>query len=239
MAKNKKDDKKKLEILYEDNHIIAVNKRCREIVQGDKSGDEPLSDKVKQYIKEKYNKEGDVYLGLPHRIDRPVSGVVIFARTSKALVRLNEMFQKREEEISKIYWAIVTKCPPLEEDTLTHYLVKNNEKNRTNAHIKQRTGTKKAVLDYKLMTRSQKYFMLEVKLHTGRHHQIRAQLAKIDCPIKGDLKYGSAHPNKNKGINLHARKLEFIHPVKKEKITIIAPVPLDDNLWREFQMILK
>jgi len=237
MAKHK--DKSKLDVLYEDNHIIAVNKKCKEIVQGDKSGDEPLSEKVKQYIKEKYNKEGDVYLGLPHRIDRPVSGVVIFARTSKALTRLNEMFQKKEKEMKKTYWAVVTKCPPLEEETLTHYLVKNTEKNRSNAHIKEKKGTKKAVLEYKLVTRSQKYFMLEVLLHTGRHHQIRAQLAKIGCPIKGDLKYGSAHPNKNKGISLHARKLEFIHPVKKVLISITAPVPKDDNLWREFQSLLK
>jgi 23S rRNA pseudouridine1911/1915/1917 synthase len=170
---------KNLDILFEDNHIIAVNKRRGDIVQGDKTGDESLIDVVKAYIKEKYNKPGDVYLGLPHRLDRPVSGVVLFAKTSKALTRLNLMFQQKDEQISKIYWAIVSKCPRLEEEVLTHYLLKNEERNKSNVFDRKKNNAKEAVLEYKLITRTQNYFLLEVKLHTGRHHQIRAQLARI------------------------------------------------------------
>ncbi|MBN2595876.1 RNA pseudouridine synthase [Labilibaculum sp.] len=225
--------KEQLDILFEDNHIIAVNKKCGDIVQGDKSGDEPLSEKVKAYIKEKYNKPGDVFLGVPHRIDRPVSGVIVFAKTSKALTRLSMMFQQKDKEISKIYWAIVQNCPRLEEETLTHYLLKNEEKNKTNVFDKLKHGAKEATLEYKLMTRSQKYFMLEVKLHTGRHHQIRAQLAKIGVPIRGDLKYGAPRSKTGGGIGLHAREISFIHPVKQEPIRIVAPVPKNDNLWKE------
>nr|WP_320118488.1 RNA pseudouridine synthase [uncultured Marinifilum sp.] len=230
--------RERLEILFEDNHLIAINKRCGDIVQGDKSGDEPLSEKVKAYIKKKYNKPGDVYLGVPHRIDRPVSGVVLFAKTSKALVRLNKMFQEKGEEISKIYWAIVQTCPRLEEERLTHYVLKNQEKNRTNVFDKQKKGAKEAVLDYKLITRSQKYFLLEVKLHTGRHHQIRAQLSKIGVPIRGDLKYGAQRSKSGGGIGLHAREISFIHPVKQEPIKITAPVPQKDNLWRELDALV-
>ncbi|WP_180327392.1 RluA family pseudouridine synthase [Labilibaculum manganireducens] len=225
--------KEQLDILFEDNHIIAVNKKCGDIVQGDKSGDEPLSEKVKAYIKEKYNKPGDVFLGVPHRIDRPVSGVIVFAKTSKALTRLSMMFQQKDKEISKIYWAIVQNCPRLEEETLTHYLLKNEEKNKTNVFDKLKHGAKEATLEYKLLTRSQKYFMLEVKLHTGRHHQIRAQLAKIGIPIRGDLKYGAPRSKTGGGIGLHAREISFIHPVKQEPVRIVAPVPKNDNLWKE------
>lgn len=223
-----------LEILYEDNHIIAINKRTSEIVQADKSGDVPLSEEVKSYIKEKYNKPGEVYLGVPHRIDRPVSGVVLFARTSKALTRLNKMFQEHDEEIIKTYWAIVGNLPPEDSGILSHYLVRDSEKNKSYAYDKEKKGSKKAVLEYKLIGRSQKYYLLEIKLLTGRHHQIRCQLAKIGCPIKGDLKYGFPRSNENGGISLHARQISFIHPVSLERITITATPPLKDNLWKEF-----
>lgn len=230
--------KEKLDILFEDNHIIAINKRCGDIVQGDKTGDEPLSEKVKAYIKEKYNKPGDVFLGVPHRIDRPVSGVIVFAKTSKALTRLSMMFQQKDKEINKLYWAIVQKCPRLEEETLTHYLLKNEEKNRTNVYDRLRHGAKEATLEYKLLTRSQNYFLLEVKLHTGRHHQIRAQLAKIGVPIRGDLKYGAPRSKSGGGIGLHAREISFIHPVKQEPVRIVAPVPQVDNLWKELDKLV-
>lgn len=229
--------RERLEILYEDNHIIAINKRCGEIVQGDKTGDEPLSEKVKTYIKRKYNKPGDVYLGVPHRIDRPVSGVVIFAKTSKALTRLNKMFQQKADQIDKIYWAVVQNCPRVEEERLRHFLLRNQEKNRTNVFDKEKKGAKEAILEYKLLTRSQKYFLLEVKLHTGRHHQIRAQLSKVGMPIRGDLKYGAPRSKNGGGIGLHAREIGFIHPVKQEPIRIKAPVPNDDNLWRELEKL--
>ncbi|MBL4560854.1 MAG: RNA pseudouridine synthase [Bacteroidales bacterium] len=230
--------KEQLDILFEDNHIIAVNKKCGDIVQGDKTGDEPLSDKVKAYIKEKYNKPGDVFLGVPHRIDRPVSGVIIFAKTSKALTRLSMMFQQKDKEISKLYWAIVLKCPRLEEETLTHFLLKNEEKNRTNVFDKLKKGAKEATLEYKLITRSQNYFLLEVKLHTGRHHQIRAQLAKIGVPIRGDVKYGAPRAKSGGQIGLHAREISFIHPVKQEPVRIVAPIPQNDNLWRELDKLV-
>jgi 23S rRNA pseudouridine1911/1915/1917 synthase len=221
-----------LNILYEDNHIIAVNKGNHDLVQGDKTGDVSLDKRVKTYIKDKLNKPGDVYLGLPHRLDRPVSGVVIFARTSKALTRLNVMFQ--DGSIKKTYWAIVRKIPPKEEDTVIHYMKKNQEKNRSRCYDTQVKDSKRAELDYKILSRSDNYYLLEVALKTGRHHQIRAQLATIGCPIKGDLKYGASRSNPNGGISLHARKIEFIHPVTKEPILIVASPPKDEILWRNF-----
>lgn len=224
--------KNNLDVLYEDNHIIAVNKRNNDIVQGDKTGDESLIDKVKAYIKVKYNKPGDVYLGLPHRLDRPVSGVVVFARTSKALTRLNKMFQ--DKTVKKTYWAIVEEQPKVLSDTLVHYIKKNQEKNRSHVYSSEKNGAKKASLAYSLINRTKNYFLLEVDLHTGRHHQIRAQLAKIGCCIKGDLKYGAKRSNKEGGISLHARKISFVHPVKGEKIEIKAPVP-KIPLWSEFE----
>ena len=229
----------KLNILYEDNHIIAVNKNVSDIVQGDKTGDEPLSEKVKAYIKNKYNKPGDVFLGIPHRVDRPVSGVVIFARTSKALTRLNKMFQEKEREIKKIYWAIVCTMPKEESATLTHYLVRDQEKNITKAYDKPRGNAKEARLHYKLTGSSDKYFFLEIQLFTGRHHQIRCQLSKIGCPIKGDLKYGAPRSNPDGGISLHARSLSFVHPVSQKEITITAPVPAGEQLWTLFKQTVK
>ena len=221
-------------VVYEDNHIIAINKKTSDIVQADKSGDVPLSEEVKAYIKEKYNKPGEVFLGIPHRIDRPVSGVVLFARTTKALTRLNKMFQEHDEEIKKTYWAIVGNLPSQDSATLIHYMVRDTEKNKSHAYDKEKKGSKKAILEYKLIGRSQRYYLLEIKLLTGRHHQIRCQLAKIGCPIKGDLKYGFPRSNENGGISLHAREISFIHPVSKERITITATPPLKDNLWKEF-----
>lgn len=228
-----------LEVLYEDNHIIAINKKISDIVQPDKTGDESLADEVKAYIKKKYDKPGDVYLGVPHRIDRPVSGVVLFARTSKALTRLNKMFQEHDEEISKTYWAIVGNLPPEDNATLTHYLLRDTEKNKSHAYEKEKKGSKQAILKYKLIGHSQRYYLLEVKLCTGRHHQIRCQLAKIGCPIKGDLKYGFPRSNENGGINLHAQEISFVHPVTKERITITAIPPLNDTLWKTFYDSLK
>ena len=228
-----------LEILYEDNHIIAVNKKNSDIVQADKTGDEPLSEQVKAYIKKKYNKPGDVFLGIPHRVDRPVSGVVLFAKTSKALTRLNKMFQEHDNEITKIYWAIVSELPQEDEARLVHYLVRDTEKNKSSVYTRPRPGAKEAILEYKLINGSQNYFLLEVKLCTGRHHQIRCQLAKIGCPIKGDLKYGSPRSNPGGVISLHARSISFMHPVKQEMITITATPPLEDNLWSFFYNNLK
>lgn len=216
-------------ILYEDNHIIAVNKSTSEIVQGDKTGDEPLSDTIKKYLKEKYNKPGDVFLGVTHRLDRPVSGVVLFAKTGKALTRLNDMF--RNQEVKKTYWAIVKQQPEKPEGRLEHYMVRNEKQNKSMAYEKMVPNAKKAALTYKLIAKSDVYFLLEVHLETGRHHQIRCQLAKMGCPIKGDLKYGFPRSNANGGISLHARNVEFIHPVSKELIQITAPVPEDDKLW--------
>jgi 23S rRNA pseudouridine1911/1915/1917 synthase len=231
-----RDDR--LEVLYEDNHIIAINKRNNELVQGDYTGDQPLSDRVKEYIKDKYNKPGDVYLGLPHRLDRPVSGVILFARTSKALTRLNEMFQNKDE-IEKTYWAIVQKRPELEHDTITGYMLKDTEKNKSHLFQKARNGAKFASLDYTMLSRTQNFYLLQIDLHTGRHHQIRCMLSKMGCPIKGDLKYGFARPNEDKSISLHARKISFIHPVKKEKVIIIAPTPRKNALWNEFKNLTK
>ncbi|MBS2211881.1 RluA family pseudouridine synthase [Carboxylicivirga mesophila] len=225
----------KLDILYEDNHIIAVNKSSSDIVQGDKTGDETLNDKVKAYIKKKYNKPGDVFLGVVHRLDRPVSGVVLFARTSKALSRLNKMFQ--DKQVKKTYWALVAELPEEDSGRLVHYILKNSEKNKSYAFPKPRAGAKEAILNYRLISGLKNYYMLEVDLETGRHHQIRCQLAKIGCPIRGDLKYGFPRSNKDGSISLHARKIEFEHPVKKEPITIIASTPDTENLWKEFRNV--
>ncbi|MDL2247591.1 RluA family pseudouridine synthase [Bacteroides sp. OttesenSCG-928-J23] len=219
-------------ILYEDNHIIIVNKSSSEIVQGDKTGDTPLSETVKEYLKEKYQKPGNVFLGVTHRLDRPVSGIVLFAKTSKALTRLNEMF--RVGEVKKTYWAIVKTTPDPTEGELVHYLVRNEKQNKSYAYPKEVPHSKKAILNYKLISRSDNYCLLEVDLKTGRHHQIRCQLAKMGCPIKGDLKYGFPRSNPDGSICLHARKVEFIHPVTKEVITIEAPVP-DGSLWNAFK----
>ena len=221
-------NKDNLQILHEDNHIIVVNKRVGDIVQGDKTGDKPLSEVVKEYIKEKYNKPGEVFLGVVHRLDRPTTGIVVFARTSKALTRLNELFSNRETQ--KTYWAIVKNKPEKDQDTLVHYLKRNEKNNTSKAHLKEVPESKKASLDYKIIKTLDNYFALEINLHTGRHHQIRAQLQAIGCPIKGDLKYGFDRSNPDGGIHLHARKLSFIHPVSKEVIEIIAPAP-KDAIW--------
>lgn len=221
-----------MDVVYEDNHLIIVNKSSSEIVQGDKTGDKPLSEMVKEYIKQKYHKPGNVFLGVVHRLDRPVSGLVVFARTSKALARLNEMF--RTKEVYKTYWAIVGNCPPTEEGELVHWLVRNEKQNKSYAYDKEKPEAKKAILDYKLIGRSERYFLLEVDLKTGRHHQIRCQLAKMGCPIKGDLKYGSPRSNPDGSICLHARRVRFVHPVSKQEIDVTAPVP-KGNLWHSFQ----
>ncbi|GGW86770.1 RluA family pseudouridine synthase [Salegentibacter mishustinae] len=221
-------DKNNLQVLFEDNHIIVVSKRPGDIVQGDKTGDKPLSEVVKSYLKEKYNKPGNVYLGVVHRLDRPTSGIVLFAKTSKALPRLNKLFQ--EKKAQKTYWAIVKNAPPKKSDTLIHFLKRNPKQNKSYAHIKEVPESKKAILEYRLLKKLDNYFLLEVDLHTGRHHQIRSQLSAIGSPIKGDLKYGFDRSNKDASIHLHARELKFIHPVKKEEIHIIAPPP-DEVLW--------
>ncbi|WP_185965569.1 RluA family pseudouridine synthase [Flavobacterium zepuense] len=221
--------KENLQILYEDNHIVVVNKRVGDIVQGDKTGDKPLSDVVKEYIKDKYNKPGEVFLGVVHRLDRPTTGIVAFARTSKALTRMNELFKNRETQ--KTYWALVKKRPEKDSDTLTHYLKRNEKTNTSKAHIKEVPESKVASLDYKIIKQLDNYTALEIDLHTGRHHQIRAQLSAIGSPIKGDLKYGAERSNPDGGISLHARKLVFTHPVSKVVINITAPVP-DDSVWK-------
>ncbi len=222
---------KNMQVLYEDNHIIAVNKAVGEIMQIDKTGDKPLDVLLKEYVKKKYNKPGEVFMGVVHRIDRPVSGVVLFARTSKALARMNEMFQ--EKTVEKIYWAIVKERPVKLEDTLTHYLVRNTKSNKTITYSKEVPDSKKAILHYKLLASSEMFHLLEIRLETGRHHQIRCQLSSIGCPIRGDLKYGFPRSNKDGGISLHSRKVTFQHPVKDEVITIIAPPP-KDKLWDVF-----
>ena len=218
-----------MNVVYEDNHIIIVNKQSGEIVQGDKTGDTPLSDIVKQYIKEKYNKTGSVFLGVVHRLDRPVSGLVVFAKTSKALSRLNEMF--RTGDVHKTYWAIVKKNDIAPEATLTDWLTRNERQNKSYAHNREVPGAKKAVLSYKVRSMSDNYMLLEVRLMTGRHHQIRCQLAHMGCPIKGDLKYGSPRSNPDGSISLMSRRVEFVHPVSKETIAVEAPVP-NDRLWQ-------
>lgn len=220
-----------MNVLYEDNHIIIVNKRSGEIVQGDKTGDVPLSDIVKTWIKEKYQKPGNVFLGVVHRLDRPVQGIVTFAKTSKALARLNEMF--RTNDVHKTYWAITKNKPRVGEGTLTHWLVRNEKQNKSYAYDKEVPNSKKAILQYKLIGTSDKYNLLEIKLMTGRHHQIRCQLSKIGCPIKGDLKYGSERSNPDGSISLLAKKIQFVHPVSKVNICIEAPTP-DGDIWNCF-----
>ena len=224
------------EILYEDNNIIAVYKRSSDLEQGDKTGDDSIDKEVKKYIAEKYKKPGDVFLGLVHRLDRPVSGIILFARTSKALSRLNEMF--RNKEVKKIYLAIVKERPPEDEATITHFLKKNEEQNKSYVYDTEVKGSKEASLTYRMKGRSERYYLLEVELHTGRHHQIRAQLAKIGCPIKGDLKYGYSRSNEDGSISLFARQVEFVHPVKKEKISITAHFP-EGDIWSHFMDSVK
>lgn len=221
-----------MQVIYEDNHLIAINKEIGQIVQSENSEDKPLEDSVKAYIKAKYNKPGDVFLGVIHRIDQPVSGVVLFARTSKALVRMNEMF--KEKLVKKIYWAIVKNRPENDANTLEHYIRRNQNQNKSYIAKNEKDGAKKATLAYRLFGASRNYFLLEIELHTGRHHQIRAQLAHINCPIRGDLKYGYERSNPDGGINLHARKIAFQHPVTKAPIEIVAPLPRD-SMWLMFE----
>ncbi len=225
-------------ILFEDNHLIALNKMPGEIVQGDKTGDKPMSEVIKDYLKEKLQKPGSAFIGVVHRIDRPVSGIVIFAKTSKALVRMNELF--REKKIKKTYWAVVKNKPPEESGTLIHYLKKDEAKNKSKAYDHEVSGSLRSWLDYKVIGQSDNFYLIEVAPETGRHHQIRVQLAAIGCQIKGDLKYGFPRSNADGSIHLHARKIEFIHPVRKESISLFAPVP-DDVVWKYFEetLILK
>jgi 23S rRNA pseudouridine1911/1915/1917 synthase len=225
-----------VEILYEDNHLIAVYKKSSDLAQGDKTGDVSLDDEVKKYIELKYKKPGAAFLGVVHRLDRPVSGIILFARTSKALARLNEMFKSRQ--IKKIYMAIVKERPPEDEATITHFLKKNEAQNKSYVFDNEVKGSKEGSLTYRLIGRSEKYYLLEIELHSGRHHQIRAQLAKIGCPVKGDLKYGFPRSNEDGGISLFARKLEFIHPVKKEPVTILAHFP-EGDIWSVFMESVK
>ena len=224
-----------MNIIYEDNHLIIVNKRCGELVHHDMSGDLPLEQMVKDYLKNRYNKPGAVFLGVIHRVDRPVSGIVMFARTSKALTRMNQML--REKQIKKTYWAIVKEMPPEEAGALIHYIVRDTKKNRSYALLKERDGSKKAVMRYWHVASSDRYHLLEIDLETGRHHQIRCQLAAIGCPIRGDLKYGYPRSNINGGISLHARKIQFKHPVRDEFIELTASLPDDDKLWSFFAQI--
>ncbi|MDR2123115.1 MAG: RNA pseudouridine synthase [Flavobacteriaceae bacterium] len=221
------------QILFEDNHLLIINKKSGQIVQGDKTGDISLVDEVKSYIKEKYAKPGKVFVGLVHRIDRPTSGIVIFAKTSKALSRLTEMLKKRE--ITKTYWAVVKKTDIPETQRLVHYLKKNEKNNKAIVYKRPTEGAKEAILTYRIIKQSENYLLLEVDLETGRHHQIRAQLSAMGIPVKGDLKYGFERSNLDGSIHLLARKIEFLHPVKKEKIILTAPVPQNDNLWKSFE----
>ena len=219
------------QIVFEDNHLIVINKKSSEIVQGDKTGDMPLSEKVKNFIKQRDNKPGNVFCGVCHRLDRPVSGIVIFAKTSKALSRMNELF--RDKTIQKTYWAVVKNKPPHQTERLTHYLIKNEQTNKSKAYNEERNGTLKAELAYTLIASIANYHLLEINLFTGRHHQIRAQLSAIGCPIKGDLKYGYDRSNPNGSIHLHSYKTEFIHPIKLEKVTIVCKPRTDDVVWKE------
>ncbi|MCB0463262.1 MAG: RNA pseudouridine synthase [Flavobacteriaceae bacterium] len=221
-------DKSNLLVLYEDNHIIIVNKRAGDIVQGDKTGDQPLSEVVKDYIKDKYNKPGNVYLGVTHRLDRPTTGIVVFAKTSKVLPRLNKLFS--DKKVNKTYWAVVKEKPENEKDTLIHWLKKNPKNNKSTAYNHEIKDSKKAILHYEVIQHLNNYVLLEIKLETGRHHQIRCQLASIGSPIKGDLKYGFDRSNKDASIHLHSRKIEFIHPVSKVQIKVVAPTP-KDPIW--------
>lgn len=228
MANKTLSNASNLQILFEDNHIIIVNKRAGDIVQGDKTGDKPLSDVVKEYIKDKYNKPGNVYLGVVHRLDRPTTGIVVFAKTSKALTRLNAMFAKKE--VQKSYWALVNKKPTKDQDTLINWLKKNPKNNKSKAYTKEIKDSKKAILHYELLKALDRYYLLEINLETGRHHQIRCQLAHIGCVIKGDLKYGADRSNKDASIHLHARRIQFTHPVTKDNLNLTAPLP-NDAVW--------
>lgn len=221
-----------MQIIFEDNHLIAVNKTNNEIVQVDKTGDVSLEMAIKDYLKKKYNKSGEAYLGVSHRLDRPVSGIVIFAKTSKSLTRMNNMF--REGKVKKIYWAIIKNKPPSDSGTLINYLRRNEKENKTYCYEKEIKNSKQAILDYKILASSERYYLLEINLKTGRHHQIRAQLAHIGCPIKGDLKYGFPRSNEHGGISLHARQVEFEHPVKKDMIKLVCDPAENDNLWKHF-----
>lgn len=226
--KSQQSNAKNLQVIYEDNHLIAINKRPGDIVQGDKTGDLPLSEIVKEYLKSKYNKPGNVYLGVAHRLDRPTSGIVVFAKTSKALPRLNKLFA--EKAAKKTYWAVIKNTPEKHADTLVHWMKRNTKQNKSYAHLNEVPDSKKAILEYQLYKKLDKYSVLEINLKTGRHHQIRAQLTAIGCPIKGDLKYGFDRSNKNGSIHLHARSLSFIHPVKKEMLELVASTPYD-SIW--------
>lgn len=219
---------KSIQIIYEDNHLLVLNKRIGDLIQGDKTGDTPLSELAKQYIKEKYDKPGNVYLGVPHRLDRPTSGLIVFTKTSKALSRLNKLFSSRD--ITKIYWAIVQNAPEKTSGTLHHYLARNRRQNKSYSHDKEVKDSKVGILHYKVKKALDRYYLLEINLETGRHHQIRSQLAKIGSTIKGDLKYGADRSNPDGGIHLHARALHFVHPITKEKLKLIAPTP-NDPLW--------
>ena len=221
-----------MKVLYEDNHIIVINKAAGEIVQGDKTGDKSLCDTMKAYIKEKYAKPGNVFIGLPHRLDRPVSGIVVFAKTSKALERLNRMFS--EGSVKKIYWALTKGIPNPAEAELESWILRNEKMNKSFSYPKEVKGSKRAILHYRLAAASQNYNLIEVELKTGRHHQIRCQLSSIGCPIKGDLKYGAQRSNPDGSISLHARYIEFVHPVSKQLIAITAPLP-NDRLWQSFE----
>lgn len=225
-----------MEVVYEDNHLLIVNKAPGEIVQGDRTGDEPLVETLKRYLKEKYSKPGNVFCGVVHRLDRPVGGLVVFAKTSKGLTRMNELLRKGE--MTKKYWAITRNRPPKDEDTLVHYITTRQEGNKSFASDKPTNDSKRAELSYKLLASSERYHLLEIDLHTGRKHQIRVQLSKIGCPIKGDLKYGDKRSNPDGSISLQAHSLEFVHPVSKELISLVAPVPSNDNLWQAFAELL-
>lgn len=228
MDKKTVSDSKNLQVIYEDNHLIAINKRPGDIVQGDKTGDMPLSEVVKLYIKEKYNKPGNVYLGVAHRLDRPTSGIVVFAKTSKALPRLNKLFA--EKAAKKTYWAVVKNAPEKQQDVLTHWMKRNTKQNKSYANKKEVPDSKKAILEYRTIKKLDNFYLLEIDLKTGRHHQIRSQLTAIGSPIKGDLKYGFDRSNKDGSIHLHARSLSFLHPVKKEMLDLVAPLPYD-SVW--------
>lgn len=226
---------KRSRILFEDNHLIIVNKLSGELVQGDFTGDKPLVEIVRDYIKVKYEKPGNVFVGLVHRLDRPTSGIVVFAKTSKALSRMNALFEKRE--IDKRYWTLIKEKPPQTKERLVHYLKKDSAKNKSFTYKKEQKGVKKAALSYSILAKSESFYLLEIELETGRHHQIRVQLASIGCPIKGDLKYGFPRSNKDASISLHARSLSFTHPVSKEMVIIKAPLPLSDNVWKYFNSL--
>ena len=226
--KNIISNKNNLQVLFEDNHIIAINKRCGDIVQGDKTGDKPLSEIVKSFLKTKYSKPGNVYLGIPHRLDRPTSGVVMFAKTSKSLSRLNKIF--KDGKVQKYYWAVTKNNPEKQEDTLIHWLRKNERTNKSTYFKKETTKAKKAVLHYRVLKKLEKYFVIEIELVTGRHHQIRCQLSAMGCPVRGDLKYGYDRSNNDGGIDLHAKKIIFEHPINGKKIIIDAPVR-DTKIW--------